>query len=190
VQRSRAGTLILVVGPSGSGKDTLIGGARERLGSEGVFSFPGREITRPAASGGEDHLPLSAVEFDARRAAGRYALHWEAHGLGYGIPATIGDSLAAGRHVVINVSRGVIVEARGRFAPVRVIAVRVSPGTLKARLEARGREDAAAIAARLARAEAYGALDPEVVPFDNDGPLAEAVERFVALLGRLTPRSL
>ena len=44
-------------GPSGSGKDTLINGAKG-LVSEEKFTFITREITRPTDAGGEDHIEI------------------------------------------------------------------------------------------------------------------------------------
>ncbi len=62
---SKMGGLILVVGPSGSGKDTLIDGAKELLSDE-KFTFIKREITRPATAGGEDHISISKEKFDKK----------------------------------------------------------------------------------------------------------------------------
>jgi phosphonate metabolism protein PhnN/1,5-bisphosphokinase (PRPP-forming) len=77
-------------------------------------------------------------------------LWWEAHGLCYGISADITADLARGIAVIASVSRAVIVEAASRF-PVRVIEITASPEILAERLNNRAREDANAIAARMAR---------------------------------------
>src|SRR5690606_21587410 len=97
---------------------------------------------------------LDEAGFEASVGRGAFALHWRAHGLGYGIPAAMADDLAAGRNVVVNVSRAVIEEARARFQPVRVVVVTASPAILAERLRQRNREAQADIARRLARAEA------------------------------------
>jgi len=173
---------VLVVGPSGVGKDTLIDGARAALAADPSIIFARREITRPADAGGEDHTPVSEAAFQARRAAGGYLLAWEAHGLGYGLPATLNDDVAAGRTVVANVSRGVLDQARERFASVRVVSISASPETLARRLAARGREDAAGIQARLARADLPANLGDGVVELRNDGTPAEGVAALVAAI--------
>jgi ribose 1,5-bisphosphokinase len=138
--------LVLVVGPSGAGKDTLLNLARTALADDTRFRFVRRVITRPAETGGEDHEPVSDTEFAVRD----FALSWEAHGLHYGIPADVADDIARGMVVVANVSRSIIAEAAARF-PVRVIEVTAPAEVLAARLWARGRETAADVAQRLAR---------------------------------------
>jgi len=182
--KNETGTLWLVVGPSGAGKDSLLEGAKERLKDSPAHVFVRREITRPAEAGGEDHIPVSVKRFEANRAAGAYVLSWGAHGLFYGIPATIAEDLGRGAQVIVNVSRSVIGEARARFADVRVIDITVPREILEARLRSRGRESDADIRKRLERAEAFSLDGPGVVKFPNDRPLAESVAAFTELFTR------
>ena len=172
--------LVLVVGPSGAGKDSLLDGARLALAGDGRFRFVRRVITRPADAGGEAHEAVTQAAFAARRAAGGFALDWRAHGLDYGVTADIADDLAAGRVVVANVSRGVIDAARAKFQ-TRVILVTAPPELLARRLAARGRESTADIAARLAR-EAPPPAGDDVETVLNDTTLDVGVARFVAAL--------
>ena len=62
------GALILVAGPSGAGKDTLIRLAQERLRDDPRFVFVRRVITRAKEAGGEDHEPTDPADFAARAA--------------------------------------------------------------------------------------------------------------------------
>ncbi len=165
--------LVLVVGPSGAGKDTLLDLARAELAGEPKVRFVRREITRPASAGGEDHIAITPAEFEARRDG--YALAWEAHGLGYGIPADIADDLAAGHVVVANISRAMILAAAAKF-PVMVLEITAPPEILAARLAARGRETATDIAARLAREVPLPDTVP-VVQVINDRTPAEGAAR-------------
>ncbi len=181
--------LVLVVGPSGAGKDTLLDGARRALAQDERFRFVRRVITRPADAGGEAHEAVTEAEFAARS----FALQWQAHGLRYGIPAeclgaasigaaSIGADLGGPAVVVANVSRTVIADAAARFA-VRVIEITAAPDVLAARLAARGREAAADVASRLSRSVAL----PDGVGVEtvmNDGSPDEGVARFVAALSR------
>ena len=173
-----AGVLVLVVGPSGAGKDALLDAARTAHAADARFRFVRRVITRPADAGGETHEAVTEAAFAARD----FALSWRAHGLAYGIPADIAGDLAAGRVVVANASRAVIAEAARRF-PVHVIAVTAPPDILAARLAARGREDAADAARRLTRTVALPAAVP-VETVANDASLADGVTRFLAALSR------
>ena len=188
--------LVLVVGPSGAGKDTLLDLARAALAGEARVRVVRREITRPAGAGGENHIAITPTEFARRR--DQYALSWEAHGLGYGIPGDIADDLAddlndgrtdglagglaGGRVVVANVSRAVIAEAAARFA-VTVLEITAPPFVLAARLAARGRETADDIAARMARQISLPAGVPVVTVINDRTPAEGAALVQAAILG-------
>jgi phosphonate metabolism protein PhnN/1,5-bisphosphokinase (PRPP-forming) len=175
------GRLLLVVGPSGAGKDSLIDAARRALRDEPQFVFPRRIITRPSDPHSEAHCTLSETEFAARQAAGAFFLQWGAHGLNYALPGSVGDDLAAGRTVVANVSRTVIDEARHRHPATTVVFVTAPADVLERRLLARGREDVATVRRRLAR-DVARPRGPHVVTLVNDGPLQSALEAFLAIL--------
>lgn len=180
--RKFRGTLFLIVGPSGAGKDTLIDGARAALAGDGGYVFPRRIITRRAKAGGEAHEAVTPQEFERRLGTGAFSLHWEAHGLRYALPAPFQKDLDAGRSVVVNVSRAVIAEARRRYPPVRIINVTAPPDVLAARLRARAREIEPDVADRLARAANFVPDGGDVVTLVSDGPVADMIAAFVALL--------
>ena len=176
------GTLILVVGPSGAGKDTLIDAARSRLQGDGAILFWRRYITRDDQIG-EQHAALSEEEFARRREDGGFFLSWRVHGLDYGIAADILAKLAAGRHVVLNVSRRVIGEARRKWPRTHVIQVTARPEVLRSRLLARGRESADGISERLERGGEICLAEADwLSKLDNSADLASAVDRFVGLI--------
>ena len=83
------GTLFLVVGPSGAGKDTLLDGARRALSDDDTYVFARRTITRPKGSGGEDHEAENLAKFELRIEADDFLAHWNAHGLHYGLPTAL-----------------------------------------------------------------------------------------------------
>lgn len=182
------GHLVLVVGPSGAGKDAVLEAARADLPPGPSIRFATRVITRPATAGGEDHEAVDPDTFQRLADGGAFALSWHAHGLDYGLPIAIEDWLADGAVVVANASRGVIDVARARYPALTVLQITAAPAVLARRLAARGREDGAAIDARLARADRTVPPAPDVVTIANDGALADAAARvrdvLVGLAGR------
>jgi phosphonate metabolism protein PhnN/1,5-bisphosphokinase (PRPP-forming) len=176
------GTLFLVVGPSGVGKDSLLDGARARLADDELYLFPQRIITRAADAGGEAHRAASAQEFAEWRAAGAFALAWYANGFDYAIPAEIDAALVQGRHVVANVSRLIVPEARGRYQSLRVICVTAPADVVAGRLAGRGRESPGEIADRLARGALALPEGPDVSVVVNDGSLDVGIERMFQAL--------
>lgn len=180
------GPLILVVGPSGAGKDTILKGARATLAASPFIYFPRREITR-APGGAEDCIPVREADFEWRRNAGAYCLSWRAHGLCYGIPRDVTDHLVDGRAVAVNVSRSVIDDAVRSFRSVAVVHVTASPDVLRKRLAARRRETAEEIARRLDREAARSINAPRRFDIVNDGHPADAITAFVRALERIHP---
>jgi ribose 1,5-bisphosphokinase len=153
------GRFILVVGPSGAGKDTLLGLAHAACAEDRSVVFPRRVVTRqPSAF--EDNEQLSFEDFRRARAGGAFAVHWEAHGHGYGLTRAIDDELRARRTVVANVSRTVIDAVRRAYANVTVVSITAPPEILQQRLAARARDSDGQIGQRLDRA----IDDPAAVP--------------------------
>lgn len=174
------GRLVLVVGPSGAGKDSLLRAARGALGDDPRYVFPRRVITR-APSEAEDSVEVAPAEFAALRDAGGLAVSWSAHGLEYGLPAVIDHCLATGRTVVCNVSRTVVEGLRARYGAVVVVEVTAPPEVLEARLAGRRREAEAGVAARLRRSDEVAGARADVV-IDNAGALDLSVRAFLAAL--------
>lgn len=174
------GRLVLVVGPSGAGKDTLIDLARAACAGDDRVVFARRVVTREA-SGSEDNEQVTPDAFRQALARGDFAVHWEAHGLCYALPGAVTEHVGAGRIVVANISRSVIGRLRELYADVVVVAVTAPPEVLAARLLARGRASDGPIAQRLQRV----AVDivPDVT-ISNVGDPAIVARELVALLQR------
>lgn len=181
-----AGMLVLIVGPSGAGKDSVMREAQHYLSGTRRYLFATRCITRPAEAGGEEHEPLSQSEFDAREKAGGFLLSWRAHGLSYGLPASLAADLAKGCVVVANVSRGVVDRARQMFpGRVRVVTVTAPKDVLAERLAQRGRESQEEIRERLDRTPSFFVDGTGVLEISNDGPLREAGQTLADFLEQL-----
>ncbi len=173
------GRLVVVVGPSGAGKDTLLGLARAHFHDDRNVVFPRRIVTRDPTVA-EDNEAISKTDFASAAAARRFAFWWEAHGLKYALPATVDDDLRAGRIVVCNVSRAIVGELRRRYATLTVILVTAPAEVLAARLAARNRATDGAIDARIARAAANG-LSPDAI-IENVGDPATAAARLISAI--------
>ena len=173
------GRLILVVGPSGAGKDTLLGLARAACADYNDVVFPRRVVTREASLS-EDNAQLGPEGFREARDRGEFALHWEAHGHSYGLPRHIDDDLRAGRAVVANASRTVIDAARRAYANVIVVAITAPPEVLAERLKMRSRSSDGEVEHRLSRAVDAAAPDVTILnvgrPEDHARRLLRAIK--------------
>jgi len=180
------GAFVLVVGPSGAGKDTLLDGARAHLAEDAAFVFPRRVVTRVAGSS-EQHVSMSVASFLSARDSGAFVFSWHAHGLFYGIDANVRTDVDAGRFAVINSSRGIITDARARFPHTKVVLVDCPPELRAERLARRGRETAEEIMRRLRRpVEAFDQRSADIV-VQNDGSPEEGISAFATALQNLAP---
>ncbi|RLU10159.1 phosphonate metabolism protein/1,5-bisphosphokinase (PRPP-forming) PhnN [Pseudomonas prosekii] len=179
------GRLIYLMGPSGSGKDSLIEAARGSLLAAGC-EVARRVITRSAESVGEDAVGVTTAEFECLREEGSFALYWSANGLDYGIPARIDQWLEDGRHVLVNGSRAHLPIALERYPTLLAILLTVETDVLSKRLLRRGRETSEEIEARLRRNELFVAGESSGDAFihrlDNSGDLDITVSRLLDLL--------
>jgi ribose 1,5-bisphosphokinase len=144
------GRLLLVIGPSGAGKDTLLGLAKAACTDDMNIVFPRRVVTREASSS-EDNESLSPDAFQRALQQGAFAMHWEAHGHCYALPKAIDDDIRAGRTVIVNVSRMVVEAIRRSYADVVVVSITAPPQILAERLATRARSSDGQIEARLRR---------------------------------------
>lgn len=176
------GRLVLVVGPSGAGKDSVLNGARQHFRGRRDVVFPRRFVTRLNNVAAEDHVSLTEMEFAIAVADDAFAVWWRAHGNFYGIGRSIEGDLAAGAVVAINCSREAIGEALERFASVMVVEITAPVDVRVARIVERGRESVEQALQRVSRVTPDYPSGITLVRLVNDGPLDQAVQRFCAVL--------
>ena len=176
------GRLVLVVGPSGAGKDALLGHARRILADDEAVLFAERIVTRPNRTGNVTHVEMDALNFELKSENGEFGLYWAAYGNRYGVPRSAFDVLEQGVSVIVNGSRTVVDEARRLHSPTLVILVTASADILRERLHARGREQFEAVPRRLVRAASLTVKGDDVVELVNEDVLEDNAERSVTLI--------
>lgn len=181
---AKNGRLVLVVGPSGSGKDRLLRAARDRLADDPRFVFPRRVITRATHMPGEDHIHTTLEAFQSSEEGNAFFLHWHAHGHHYGVPGYIEHQLELGKVAIVNVSRNLLETAREHYPDLQVIRIHTSLDTAFKRLQERGRESEDEIAHRLKRHELPVPDDMDMIEIENEGTIEEAMTQFLDALER------
>ena len=183
------GTMIVVVGPSGAGKDTLMDYAATQLSGRPGFPFTRRVITRSGDAGGENHDAVSMHEFNRLEDAGAFAVSWQAHGLKYGIPAAVHHHLKAGDVVVANGSRSALPHFGTAFSRLKVVNIVARPDVLARRLEQRGRESREDILRRLERSSLTVVGGFDVTTVDNSGAIEDAGKTIMQVLEQSAGRT-
>jgi guanylate kinase len=179
----RAGTLLLVCGPSGAGKNTIV----ERLVAErDDVTFSVSATTRTPRDGerdGVDYLFVTDDDFDTLVADGG-VLEWATYaGHRYGTPAgPVVEALAAGRHVVAIVELSGAEQIRALHPEAKVVFLTVPFAELARRLAARG-DAADDVVRRLSVAHAELAFGPSRADVTIDASDATfALDRLLTLL--------
>lgn len=169
-------TIILIVGASGVGKDSLMKKTQE------VFSecnFVRRYITRQPDEH-ENNYFISEHKFHKLQSEDFFICTWAAHGNYYGIAK---EEIKGGVNF-ISISRKAIKDFEKVYKRVVTIHVRVSRYELENRLRARGRESEGEIQKRLARS--YKNIESkELFEFDNSATIHKSEEQFIELLEKI-----
>ena len=177
------GVLFLIVGNSGSGKDTLLRWVTERWPKNlPPLLVAQRYITRPSNPETETFITVSPEEFKEMADNKAFVLEWMSYGLQYGVPYEIKTHLTQGNPVIVNVSREIIAEAHQKFLNVKIIFIYVPLEILQDRLATRGRENNSDIGLRLARARANQELPSADFVVDNSGEIEEGGQKLLNIL--------
>lgn len=180
---SEYGRLIIVVGASGAGKDSVIRAAQTHFNDNPRIAFVRRIITRECDPSAEIHDSVSEDQFKQQQARGDFSVTWRANGLYYGLPSAVHTDIEKGHLLIANGSRGALAEIRSTFSHLTTVHIVVSHDVLAHRLERRSRENAEEIKQRLERNKTIDPLCGEnVVTIDNSGERQVAIDEFVALV--------
>ena len=178
------GQLFLIVGNSGSGKDALLEEIRRRWPSSArPIRIPRRYITR-APHDSEAYVSVTPEAFEELQRRHTFWLTWHVYQTDYGIPAIILDWLKQGQHVIVNVSRDIIPQARKEMPELKVIFVTVPRDVALQRLKSRSREseDDPIFQQRLQRAQKNLFLKEADIIVDNRHSLEIAAQNLIDYL--------
>ena len=176
------GMLFLVVGNSGSGKDSIISGAINGYPKEEKdIMVAKRYITRPPSEF-EDNFSITTDEFELMEKQGKFTLKWKIYGLNYGVPVIINEWLEKGHPVIMNVSRMVIDEAREIYENIQVIFIEVPLEITIKRIKDRGRESGQLLTQRMERARNNQKMPGADFVVNNSEELETAIDQFLKYL--------
>jgi phosphonate metabolism protein PhnN/1,5-bisphosphokinase (PRPP-forming) len=179
----KKGFWVIVCGPSGVGKDSVLRHAGQLLENDPRIVFSRRLVTRATQPDAHDGA-LSRDELRALLSSNGIAWHWQAHGHDYVIGASYAQRVARGDIVVVNGSREHAAGLRDR-PDVRTVLITAPTETVNHRLAARCREDAEGVAQRVQRNAMLEGLNDMHHVIVNNGPLETAGAAMAAYLREL-----
>lgn len=169
--------IVLIVGPSGVGKDTLLKGARKILKNE--INFVRRYITRKPDKNEKNYF-LDEFAFEILKHNSFFASSWNAHGNYY----AIAKNSIKNKVNIISVSRAKISDFEKQYDKVYTINITVPKEELRNRLLLRKRESLEQIERRLNRS--YPKIEAEnLIEFDNSKNIEVSIKDFVELIKKI-----
>jgi guanylate kinase len=176
------GRLIVVSGPSGAGKDTLIQAALEAIPELTLIASATTRSPREGEVDGKDHVFLSRTEFERWIEEDRF-LEWaEYSGNLYGTPKqSVEELLDSGRSVILRIELQGARQVKERRPDAVMVFVRApSLEETRRRLEGRATETSESLESRMATAikevAARDEFDYEVVNGDREQARKDIIE--------------
>ena len=185
----KQGLLIVVSGPAGSGKGTVLGRILNDPAHAGEFVYSVSATTRmprPGEQNGVNYHFLSREEFERRIAAGELLEYTEYCGNYYGTLKSETEAvLDSGKNLLLEIEVMGAMNVKRRYP--NAIAIMLLPpsfATQEARLRGRGTEPEEKIVARLQRTreelQELGGYD--YVVYNHDGAVDTVIEDIYAIL--------
>lgn len=169
--------IVLIVGPSGVGKDTLIKGARKILKED--VNFVKRYITRKPDKSEKNYF-VDDYAFKILKDNSFFISTWNAHDNHYGIAK---NNIIDGLNI-ISVSRSKIKDFEKSYDEVYTINITVPKEELKKRLFNRKRESLVEIEKRLNRN--YKEIQSRnLIEYDNSLDINRSIKEFIKLLNNI-----
>ncbi|PHR72636.1 MAG: hypothetical protein COA66_05110 [Arcobacter sp.] len=169
--------IVLIVGASGVGKDTLLKNIKKSLKNKANFIT--RYITREADLNEKNYF-LDPLAFDLLKINKFFVSSWAAHNNFYGISK---NSIKEGLNI-ISISRSSIKDFEAFYDNVYTINITVPKEELRKRLIKRARENKDEIEERLNRS--YACIESNnLIHFDNSEDIGTSSESLLNLLSQI-----
>ncbi|ADG92012.1 guanylate kinase/L-type calcium channel region [Arcobacter nitrofigilis DSM 7299] len=171
--------IVLIVGASGVGKDTLLKNLQNKIQA----NFVTRYITRKPDEN-ENNYYIDEITFEKLKKDDFFISTWEAHNNKYAIAK---NQIKNGLNI-ISISRGAIKEFEDNFKNVTTIEITLPKEILYKRLKNRARENEEEIQKRLNRS--YTKIEAKnIIQFDNSDSIEQSTKNFITLLERIKNES-
>jgi len=182
------GRAVVITGPSGVGKGTLIRSLRERMPNVQLSVSATTRRPRPGETQGVDYHFLSAEQFDRHVADGDFVEHADYAGARYGtLRCELQTRMASGSAVVLEIELQGARQVRETMPEAtQVFVAPPSLDALRARLVGRGTDDPQQIDRRLRSAEGELAAQDEFAKVVVNDRLEHAVDELVAVVREAT----
>ena len=176
--------VVVITGPSGVGKGTLIRALRDRIPELELSVSATTRMPRPGELHGTDYWFLGREEFDRKVAEGGFVEWAEYSGNKYGtLRSELELRVADDRPVLLEIEvQGARQVAESMPEALRIFIAPPSPETLRTRLVGRGTDDAEQIARRLAVAERELAAQPEFPVGVVNDRLDDAIDELTSVV--------